>query len=267
MLNKQSISGKEPEREVDLAVNQVDLDSMLVALEEHWQSKGASNIAELLPRIASINDPKNRTMAWTELCAMDLEWQWRRWTSTKPMPWGVSQYCSILPTIVPTSEDLDVLWDSEWIARSVWGDAPGCDRFHQLSGKIRSSEHWSKRLDDVCPLEVEVIVSNSHLLERPGPFFFVGRQREEEPSPPCWVAEKKRIAAWNLANVTVSRTLFSVRRTKLRQIEILNPSTKSSLLINQHSIAPGSTMCYSLPIHFYVEGTQLQFRCADGNRR
>ena len=236
------------------------LDELLTRLDSLWNLCKVPTLVDLLSEL-----PEAEHDAKTELCAADLEWRWR-----------MSERCHLQPNLVtaskltirPSACEYSILlgesWhrkecrqrmtESEWIARSAWGDKPHIDEFVGHDSFRRSlSNSLVEQLDLIVPMKLRVSMENDVVLEI-GNFdsLTFGRQNPWEPSPPAWIPESRRLVIADLAQKTFSREQGRLKRVKARELEIINLSSKAVLSLYLCALGPGESFRFTVPFDFAI---------------
>jgi hypothetical protein len=226
--------------------------------------------------------------ATVELCCADLEWRWRM-RSKKPLaernkPATVTasfrRRSALPPTIVtsafPCASDYQSLlspwWlmpkcrstllETEWIARSVWGDQPRVEQFLKCIGsQSLTRESLLSTLEVLSPIEIRVCNSSTPAYQQLVPSrFTVGRQKVSEPPPPFWSVRDHRLVAWEINTMQVSREQLLVQRSRIHEIEITNLSSSRDLDIEGCRLGPRQAGHAALPFSCQINDTLITIR-------
>ena len=220
---------------------------ILDQLDRQWTSGGCPDLSALIAKVPAI-EPE---LIW-ELCAADLEWRWRMHAQKDadcrddflPATPRAADYRRLLNDQWNDPNCQRNLIEAEWCARSIWGDSPDVEDF---SKSLPTIADWNSRLGNtlnaLVPLEANL---TSRSMKRPFDFrvshdFIIGRQGLSEPKAPAWVEATSRLIVANSHYRVVSREQLKVRRTRLREVEVVNVSKVISGTWGGQHLEPGES--------------------------
>jgi hypothetical protein len=235
------------------------VDLLLKELDDHWENGLAPDIVKMLSRAGS---------ASVELCAADLEWRWRRSRHTGtasglaailPERPAAVDYQALIPELWRIRECRLELIESEWIARSVWGDEPHVESFLKLwAADGVTAEALMRKLGAVSPLFLSVFRDGFCKLTIPAPAeFIIGRRKSDEPPAPAWIPDTRRLLMAEGTDLKISRNQASVRRTRIREVYIENLSAKAELPLGSRTLRPRSHCHLPIPLQVAFNGVQI----------
>lgn len=248
------------------------LDELLIRLDSQWMLCKVPTLADYLSEL-----PETEHDAKTELCAADLEWRWRMSENPRLQRSRVTASdITLRPSASEYSQLLGESWDrevcrqqmteSEWIARSTWGDEPHVGEFvGQDPFRLSLTESLVEQLELVAPMRLRVERGNEIVFEIGNlNTLTIGRQRRSEPAAPAWVPESRRLVIADLAENTFSRDQCRLKRVRAREIEMTNLSTKNALAISFCVLDPGESYHFSVPFEFSINNFNLQAFVVEG---
>lgn len=266
------------------------IDAYVERLDGIWETQkyDESALADLLERLCGELDPlvEQLQAIQIELCASDMEW---RWSSSRQFP-SVSNaseppneeelttlYTDSDPTTClpkrPAATDyrhlLAEVWESdiwrrklqlaEWKTRSAVGDQPSLKSFMiQYPEWEKDKRKLVSALDDVARTQVSVFLDGKKALAYRAPAkFMLGRQHMDEPPPPAWIAESKKLVVATLEDLRVSRKQVQLRRTQAFEFVVSNVSKKVSIDIDCRRVKPHQSVRLTTPIRIAFDNVAV----------
>jgi hypothetical protein len=248
---------------------QVHLDQLLDQLDEEWTRQGRCDLGKLIHQL-----PDARMETIVELCVADFEWRWRA-RSKNP------QLHPALPDVNAYREFLNAWWgepacqkvllQTEWLARSVWGDKPRIDAFLASSSFTADALGFEtirgeliESLNLSVQLEIQLRFKTHDLVTVAIPSSFsIGRQKVGEPPPPYWDAVNQRLVAWPLEYVQFSREQLRVQRVRALEMRVSNLSDGRAIQISGFELLPRQSGHFGIPIQLQAADTILTITPAD----
>jgi len=250
------------------------LDELLIRLDSQWMLCEVPKLVDFLSEL-----PETEHDAKTELCAADLEWRWRMSENHQLQRNLVAANdITLRPSACEYSRLLGESWDrevcrqqmteSEWIARSTWGDKPHVGEFvGQDPFRLSLTESLVEQLDLVAPMRLRVERGNEIIFEIGNlNTLTIGRQRRSEPAAPAWVPESRRLVIADLAENAFSRDQCLLKRVRAREIEMTNLSAKNALTISFCVLGPGESFHFPVPLEFSINNFNLRAFVVEGFR-
>jgi len=241
-------------------------------LDEHWKARNRDDIRAIFQSAQNHGEPIDVRI---DLCAADIEWRWR----TRSGPLGThGSNASSFPTAKDYQALLGPLWElpacqqrlleTEWIARSQYGDRPNVDQFASQMPQCGAwRDELASLLDTVAPIQLTFHENYTHVMTCPAPpQFVIGRATRDEPAAPAWNATARRAIVANADYRILSRTQLGVRRVRLEEIEIANVSQNSPAQLPFSMLNPGQTLRCGLPFRITFGRINLQIQCNWGNQ-
>lgn len=241
-----------------------ELEALLAKLDLDWtQGNPSFDILIAKAKTLGIN-------AVLELCAADLEWRWRKFGNKKigradSTPLTARDYW---PHFVGLAEDTNsrlAILQTEWLARSKWGDRPRIDAF--LKDNEYGQANRSTMLESLNVVANFELTLSSH---SPNPFsiplpvqLVIGRQMIEEPSPPIYSPETNRLILWPLEQVMVSRKQLRLERSRAFELRITNISDSRSIEINGQLLNPLKAQYLWMPSDITIAEVPVRIRSID----
>lgn len=236
------------------------LDDLLDQLDHAWSAGKPIILEELFLQVGCLG-----MESACELCMADLEWRWRAQPGKTaavtpknsneqlfrglPLRPQAKDYQGLLIEWWGFDDCRQMMVESEWLARSAWGDQPQADEF--LTGSVCptiSRDLLIQKLDLITTLELKVDRAGMSTLQQIAPISFnIGRQKRRESPPVHWNAEARRLVAWSHDSLEFSRDQLAIRRTRVDEIEVTNLSKIHSLHIERIVLKPLESVCVSLP--------------------
>ena len=225
---------------------------LLDRLDSLWRRGIVPNLEEML---TDFNDLDGRS----ELCAADLEWRWRNRERDSSISLSAADYRYVLGDAWNVPAYQQRLIDSEWLARSAWGDKPHIDHYvarYQLS-ESQTTSLW-EQLDHVVQVNLMVKHGGANVIDIKCPQDLVlGRQNPWEPPFPAWIPETRRLVVADVQQRFMSRKQLGLRRTRAREIELTNISEHGDVRINYYTLSPGGAMNALLPFVFNFNSLEI----------
>ncbi len=244
-------------------------------LDTHWKTRNRDDIRAIMKAAETQAEP---TDVRIDLCAADIEWRWRtqsdpfRIEATKVSRGSIAvplatDYRSLLGPLWELPESRKRLLETEWLARSRFGDRPDVDDFAR---QMPENETWSNELadllDTIAPLLMTFHEGHLLVLSCPGPAqFVIGRGTRDEPDAPAWNAKQRRAIVANVDFRQLSRTQLHVRRVRLEEIELTNISKNAPTQLLFTTLNPGQTLSCGLPLRITFDRFALNIRCDWGD--
>ncbi len=244
-------------------------------LDAYWKTRGGDDIRAIYQAAESRQESADVRI---DLCAADIEWRWR--TRSAPLGFAVAKV-GHTSAAVPLATDyrslLGPLWDlpdcrkrlleTEWLARSQFGDRPDVDDFaRQMPENKTWPDELAGLLDTVAPMQMTFHEGHSLVLSCPAPNqFVIGRGTRDEPDAPAWNAKDRRAIVAGVDVRQLSRTQLSVRRVRLEEIEIINISKNVPTELLFVTLNPGQAFRCHLPQRISFDRFALNIRCDWGD--
>jgi len=216
-----------------------------------------------------------------ELLAADSEWRWRKmgfsseqpatagcdWND--PRPRSVETYLAEIPDLADSSDAIRMLVESEFMARSRWGNPPMIaefvERFPYLEGLELSLR---ENLDELSMVFVKRLASptSGHFStgEELGSFpvrtpLSIGRQSMKEPRDVFIMPERNRLIIVDNYQHGVSRHHAMMTRLAMDRCWIANVSPFGEMKVNEQDFPPSSRMLALYPMLVEIGGVRLKF--------
>ncbi|XZE21941.1 hypothetical protein SH449x_001855 [Pirellulaceae bacterium SH449] len=245
---------------------------ILELVDRGWQNRCPLPVSELLNSVGDGDDLNSVS----EVLAADSEWRWRvagysAEASAFPMlgskadrkPHSVEHYLREIPQLGESQEYVLKLIESEFLARSRWGNPPTIaefvDRFPEI-GDL--SERLVRALDEHAPMWVAregKVVSQSQsprvMVQTP---LIAGRRTKEERNSNWLSNESQRLLVAENEEPGVSREHVRITRVAIDRVLIVNISSQGILGINGVDVLPGSAQQLLLPVTLDVGSSRLR---------
>lgn len=245
---------------------------ILERVDRGWQSRSPVPVSELLASLQNSEDLDSVS----EVLAADSEWRWRiagfnAEASTEPVlknnsdrkPHTVEHYLDEIPNLRDGKECAIKLIESEFLARSRWGNPPTISEFADRFPDVESlDQHLARVLDEHAPIWVSResrVVSNTSAqrvaIQTP---LVVGRCTKEERSGNWLTNGNKRLIIADNHEPGVSREHVRVTRVGIDRVLVVNISSQSVLGINGVDVLPGSAQQLLLPVTLDIGASRLR---------
>lgn len=171
-------------------------------------------------------------------------------------------YQSLLGPLSKLPECRKRLLETEWLARSQFGDRPDVDDFaHQMPENETWSDELADLLNTVAPLLMTFHEGHTIAFSCPAPSqFVIGRGNRDEPDAPAWNAKERRAIVANTDYRRLSRSQLSARRVRLEEIELTHISKNAPIELLFVAINPGKTFRCGLPLRITFDRFALNIR-------
>lgn len=245
---------------------------ILERVDRGWQSRSPVPVSDLITSLHNGEDIDSVS----EVLAADSEWRWRIAgfhgeasgepvlnSATDRKPHSVEHYLEEIPGLREETDCVLKLIESEFLARSRWGNPPTiaefADRFPHIDGL---DQYLVKALDEHAPIWVSRegrVVSSSHVprvtVQTP---LVVGRCTKEERNGKWLTNGYRRLIVADNNEPGVSREHVRVTRVAIDRVLIVNVSSQSMLGINGVDVLPGSAQQLLLPVTLDVGVSRLR---------
>lgn len=246
-------------------------------IDRAWRGRKLLAVTELFATVRQTLDMEELA----ELLAADSEWRWRLagFSEVTPAPagcdWGdsrprvVETYLAEIPDLAESPDAIRMLVESEFMARSRWGNPPliaeFVERFPYLEGIDVSLR---ENLDDLSMIFVRRLTqSNSaqangqeeHLPVPVRTPLSIGRQSMKEPRDTFLLPERNRLIIVDNYQHGVSRQHAMLTRQAIDRSWIANTSPFGEMKVNDQSFPPGSRMLALFPLLVEIGGVRLKF--------
>jgi len=219
--------------------------------------------------------------ALAELLAADSEWRWRKAGFSEkvpasagcdwhdPRPRFVETYLAEMPELTDSLESVRMLIESEFMARSRWGNPPTItefvDRFPYVEG-LDSALRQS--LDELCMVYVTIrrqsgsLGADTNIPESVSvPVITplsIGRQAMSEPRDTLLMPDRRRLIVVDNYQHGVSRQHAVVIRQAIDRCWVANVSPLGWMKVNDRDMQPGARQMYILPIKIEIGPVELK---------
>jgi hypothetical protein len=245
---------------------------ILERVDRGWQNRSPVPVSEL---IASLQNSEDMDSV-SEVLAADSEWRWRiagfsAEASAEPVlksnsdrkPHTVEHYLEEIPDLREEKDCALKLIESEFLARSRWGNPPTISEFADRFPDIEClDQHLARVLDEHAPIWVsrESRVVSSTPVQRVAVQtpLVVGRCTKEERSGKWLTNGNKRLIIADNSEPGVSREHVRVTRVAIDRVLVVNISSQSMLGINGVDVLPGSAQQLLLPVTLDVGPSRLR---------
>lgn len=245
---------------------------ILERVDRGWQSRNPVPVPELLGNLQQEGD----MACVSEVLAADSEWRWRvagfnaqasdesvLKNRSDRKPHSVEHYLEEIPQLLGDGDCVLRLIESEFLARSRWGNPPTIAEFADRFGNIEGvAQHLADALDEHVPLWVlraGRVVSSSQVarvtVRTP---LVIGRCTREERHGKWLTNESRRLIVADNNEPGVSREHVRVTRVAIDRVLIVNISSQSMLGINGVDALPGSAQQLLLPVTLDVGASRLR---------
>jgi hypothetical protein len=245
---------------------------ILERVDRGWQCRSPVPLSDLLTSLHGDEDIDSVS----EVLAADSEWRWRiggfnaeasadsvLTSASDRKPHSVEHYLEEIPRLRNETDCILKLIESEFLARSRWGNPPTIaefvDRFPQIEGV---DQLLVKVLDEHSPIWVARegrVVSSSHVfrvtVQTP---LVVGRCTKEERNGKWLTNGCRRLIVADNNEPGVSREHVRISRVAIDRVLIVNVSSQSMLGINGVDFLPGSAQQLLLPVTLDVGVSRLR---------
>lgn len=245
---------------------------ILDRVDRGWQSRSPVPVSELLESLQNSEDLDSVS----EVLAADSEWRWRiagfnaeastgsvLKNNSDRKPHTVEHYLEEIPELREEKECALKLIESEFLARSRWGNPPTISEFADRFPDIEClDQHLSRVLDEHAPIWVSResrVVSNTSAqrvaIQTP---LVVGRCTKEERSGNWLTNGNRRLIIADNNEPGVSREHVRVTRVAIDRVLVVNISSQSVLGINGVDVLPGSAQQLLLPVTLDIGSSRLR---------
>lgn len=245
---------------------------MLELVDRGWQNRSPLPVAELLNSVGDGDDLNSVS----EVLAADSEWRWRvagfnAEASASPMlsskadrkPHSVEHYLREIPQLGESQECVLKLIESEFLARSRWGNPPTVAEFGDRFPEIADlGEHLVRALDEHAPMWVAregKVVSQSQsprvMVQTP---LIAGRRTKDERNSNWLTNQCRRLLVAENEEPGVSREHVRITRVAIDRVLIVNISSQGMLGINGVDVLPGSAQQLLLPVTLDLGSSRLR---------
>lgn len=217
-----------------------------------------------------------------ELLAADSEWRWRikgfnsdapagagcAWQDLRPR--RVETYLAEIPELGDSPEAVRMLIESEFMARSRWGDPPLISEFLARFPYVEGLEQLLREsLDELSMVYVRrsEVGSEGSFASPSDPAYFpvntplsIGRQSAKEPRDTFLMPGRRRLIVVDNYQHGVSRLHCLVSRQSLDRCLIANISPLGEMKLNRQEFPPGSRQTVIFPFVIEIGGVCLEFR-------
>jgi hypothetical protein len=245
---------------------------ILERVDRGWQSRCPVPVSDLLTSLQNDEDMDSVS----EVLAADSEWRWRvagfsAEASVEPVlksasdrkPHSVEHYLQEIPRLREETDCVVKLIESEFLARSRWGNPPVIaefsDRFPDIGGL---DQHLANVLDEHAPIWVSRegrVVSSPQVprvtVQTP---LVVGRCTKEERNGKWLTNGYRRLIVADNNEPGVSREHVRITRVAIDRVLIVNVSSQGTLGINGVDVLPGSAQQLLLPVTLDVGVSRLR---------
>lgn len=216
-----------------------------------------------------------------ELLAADSEWRWRKvgfgseHPATAGCDWGdprprsVETYLAEFPDLAESSDAIRMLVESEFMARSRWGNPPMITEFVERFPYLECLElSLRDNLDELSMVFVKRLAgpTNGHAsnLEELAPLpvrtpLSIGRQSMKEPRDTFMMPERNRLIIVDNYQHGVSRQHAMMTRQAMDRCWIANISPFGEMKVNEQDFPPGSRVLALFPMLVEIGGVRLKF--------
>lgn len=261
-------------------------------IDRAWRGRKLLAVTELFATVRQTLDMEELA----ELLAADSEWRWRLagFSELTPAPagcdWGdsrprmVETYLAEIPDLAESPDAIRMLVESEFMARSRWGNPPliaeFVERFPYLEGIDVSLR---ENLDDLSMIFVRRLTqsnsaqansaqansaqsnsaqANGQEEQLPVPVrtpLSIGRQSMKEPRDTFLLPERNRLIIVDNYQHGVSRQHAMLTRQAIDRCWIANISPFGEMKVNDQGFPPGSRMLALFPLLVEIGGVRLKF--------
>lgn len=238
---------------------------VLDEFDRKWRAGDSPDLASLIEQLRNQGDDE----LCVELCAADLEWKWRashaKTAGIRCLSWPETEmrsavgprmrdYATLLQALMSDRSHVQRMLEAEFLARSMWGDAPRIDAFLEEANMADCFEaefelHLVEQLDHLAQLRVGVFRSDHLLLNvRVPPQFTIGRQDRREPPEPAWLPKTSRLIVAGHDDRSVSRKQIVIRRIGIHEISLSNGSRNVGFALDNCQLQPHESTRLLTPV-------------------
>jgi hypothetical protein len=248
-----------------------ELVEKLIEIDARWHSGNPILPSELLQACKGRWSDEEAI----ELLAADSEWRWRsaginvqpvgdpavEWNDLRPR--FVEVYQKIFANLTAHPQSLRRLIETEFTARSRWGDFPLIREFKDRFSKDENIEPYLQAcLEEVGPLQV-MLKDNHTEGESPRSVYYVrsplsiGRQSASEPRDQLILEQGHRIIVANNTQQGVSRKHAIVLRQSVDRCLVENVSRLGEMKVNGKFFPPGWSHQLLMPLTMEIGDREL----------
>ncbi|MFN7877092.1 MAG: hypothetical protein ACK5PB_17370 [Pirellula sp.] len=245
---------------------------ILDRIDRGWQSRSPVPVSELLASMQNCGDLDSVS----EVLAADSEWRWRiagfnaqasnssvLKNNSDRKPHTVEHYLEEMPELREEKECALKLIESEFLARSRWGNPPTISEFADRFPDVEClDQHLARVLDEHAPIwvsrESRVVLYTSVQSVAIQTPLVIGRCTKEERSSNWLTNGNKRLIIAGNSERGVSREHVRVTRVAIDRVLVVNISSQSVLGINGVDIFPGVAQQLLLPVSLDIGASRLR---------
>jgi hypothetical protein len=271
-------------------------------IDRAWRGRKLLAVTELFATVRETLDLEELA----ELLAADSEWRWRLagFSELTPAPagcdWGdsrprmVETYLAEIPDLAESPDAIRMLVESEFMARSRWGNPPliaeFVERFPYLEGidislrenlddlsmvfvrrltqlnsaQLNSAQASSAQASSAQAnsAQAKSVWANGQEEHLPLPVrtpLSIGRQSMKEPRDTFLLPERNRLIIVDNYQHGVSRQHAMLTRQAIDRCWIANISPFGEMKVNDQGFPPGSRMLALFPLLVEIGGVRLKF--------
>lgn len=250
----------------------------LTRIDMSWRNSKPFDLHEIL----STSRTQARVETLAELLSADSEWRWRKagfgkvdlalagcdWQDSRPR--SVETYLKEVPELSESLEAVRMLIESEFQARSLWGNPPMIAEFTRRFPSVEGLDQLLREsLDELSRLYVArlepdnqgAILSenerkHSHPVCTP---LSIGRQAMNEPRDRFLMPNRRRLIVVDNYQHGVSRQHAMITRQSLDKCWVANVSPFGEMKVNGQAFPAKSRMMTLIPLTVEVGGVRLKF--------